>query len=88
MPTYDYVCTKCDNKFEAFHSMTAEPLKECPKCGGYVEKKISGGTGLVFKGSGFYITDYKNKSKKNSSEKKPTETKSKNKETKKNDSKS
>lgn len=60
MPTYDYRCQKCGHQFEAFQSITAEPLHECPVCHGALERLISGGAGLVFKGSGFYITDYKN----------------------------
>jgi len=62
MPTYDYVCTDCNYKFERFHSMSDEPIRVCPNCGGVVHRLISGGTGLIFKGSGYYITDYKNKS--------------------------
>ena len=61
MPTYEYVCTECDHLFEEFQSIHDQPIKICPKCNGVVRKKISGGSGLVFKGSGFYITDYKNK---------------------------
>lgn len=61
MPTYDYKCLNCDFKFEHFQTMTDQPVKECPKCGGKAKRLISGGTGLIFKGSGFYITDYKNK---------------------------
>ncbi|HHJ53532.1 MAG TPA: zinc ribbon domain-containing protein [Caldithrix abyssi] len=62
MPTYEYVCKDCGYEFEAFQSIKAEPIKVCPKCGGHnVVRKISAGAGLVFKGSGFYITDYKNK---------------------------
>jgi putative FmdB family regulatory protein len=61
MPTYEYHCTNCGFEFEQFQSMAAEPLSVCPKCKGRVQRKISGGTGLIFKGSGFYITDYKNK---------------------------
>ncbi len=61
MPTYEYVCKDCGYEFEEFQSISAEPIKICPKCGGRVERKISAGAGLVFKGSGFYITDYKNK---------------------------
>ena len=60
MPTYDYQCKTCRFEFEEFQSIASEPLKICPKCSGTVERKISGGTGLIFKGSGFYITDYKN----------------------------
>jgi putative FmdB family regulatory protein len=59
MPTYEYECEKCGYKFEAFHSITAEPLKKCPKCNGKVTRLIGTGAGLIFKGSGFYATDYK-----------------------------
>lgn len=61
MPTYEYVCTKCHYAFEEFQSMHDEPIKICPQCHGDVRKKISGGAALVFKGSGFYETDYKKK---------------------------
>ena len=67
MPTYEYVCEKCGHEFETFQSISAEPLKNCPQdlCAqkkwgrGRVKKKISSGAGLLFKGSGFYITDYR-----------------------------
>jgi putative FmdB family regulatory protein len=67
MPTYHYVCSKCDHEFELFQPMTAEPLEVCPKeqCGrkrwgkGKVKRVLSGGAGLIFKGSGFYTTDYR-----------------------------
>ena len=59
MPTYDYKCKKCENLFEHFQSMTEDPLKTCPECGGEVERLIGAGAGLIFKGSGFYITDYR-----------------------------
>jgi putative FmdB family regulatory protein len=58
MPTYDYVCTACGHRFEQVQSIKAEPLKECPKCGGAVQREIGAGGGFIFKGSGFYITDY------------------------------
>jgi len=63
MPTYDYICNKCKKEFEVFQSMKDEPLKVCT-CGkkGKVQRKIGGGAGLIFKGSGFYITDYKKSS--------------------------
>ena len=61
MPTYEYECTKCGHVFEEFQSIASEPISICPKCSEEVKRKISGGTGLIFKGSGFYITDYKNK---------------------------
>ena len=60
MPTYEYACTACEHEFEAFHSITADPIRLCPECGEQkVERLISGGAGLIFKGSGFYITDYR-----------------------------
>jgi putative FmdB family regulatory protein len=62
MPTYEYACSKCGHHFEKFQSMRDEPLKKCPKCHKSALKRlIGGGAGLIFKGSGFYITDYKNK---------------------------
>jgi putative FmdB family regulatory protein len=62
MPTYEYACSKCGHHFEQFQSMRDEPLKKCPKCHKAALKRlIGGGAGLIFKGSGFYITDYKNK---------------------------
>ncbi len=59
MPTYDYDCTECGHTFEQFQSITAAPLETCPQCGGKVQRRINGGAGLIFKGSGFYLTDYK-----------------------------
>lgn len=67
MPTYEYVCEKCGHEFELVRSMSAPPLKNCPKelCAqkkwgkGKVTKKIGAGAGLLFKGDGFYITDYR-----------------------------
>lgn len=61
MPTYDYLCNQCGYKFEIFQAMSDEPLNTCPKCNGKVRRLVSGGTGLIFKGTGFYLTDYKNK---------------------------
>ena len=69
MPTYQYSCTKCGHEFDVFQSMTDKPLKVCPEelCGqkrwgkGRVKKLIGAGAGLIFKGSGFYITDYRSK---------------------------
>jgi len=61
MPTYDYECLKCGNNFEAFQKMSDKPLKECPECKGKVKRLIGTGSGLIFKGSGFYVTDYKKK---------------------------
>ncbi len=59
MPTYEYKCLNCGKVFEVYQSMTDEPLRECKFCGGKVERIISGGSGVIFKGSGFYETDYK-----------------------------
>ncbi len=60
MPTYEYACTKCGHELEAFQSMKDAPLKKCPACGkAALKRKVGGGAGLIFKGSGFYITDYK-----------------------------
>ena len=62
MPTYDYICKKCEKGFEFFQSMSDVPLTKCPDCGKQeLRRIISGGTGLIFKGSGYYLTDYKNK---------------------------
>lgn len=69
MPTYDYICKKCSYEFEEFQSIKAELLKTCPKCSGDLVRKIGSGAGLLFKGSGFYITDYKNKGKSDSEKK-------------------
>ncbi|MDF7826191.1 zinc ribbon domain-containing protein [Pontiellaceae bacterium B12227] len=59
MPTYDYKCKDCGHHFEAFHSMSADPLTDCPECEGQVERQIGMGAGVLFKGSGFYETDYR-----------------------------
>lgn len=59
MPTYQYKCLACGHTFEEFQAITDRPLDECPVCGGNVERLISGGAGFLFKGSGFYITDYR-----------------------------
>lgn len=61
MPTYDYKCDKCEHAFEAFQSITADPLKVCPECQDESLRRLIGrGGGVIFKGSGFYCTDYKN----------------------------
>ncbi len=61
MPTYEYVCRKCGNRFELFQKMSDPPRKRCPKCRGSVRRLIGAGAGLLFKGNGFYITDYRSK---------------------------
>jgi putative FmdB family regulatory protein len=88
MPTYEYVCQKCGHEFEAVHSISAAPLKNCPEdvCArkkwgrGKVTRKIGAGAGLLFKGGGFYITDnrsdnYKQAAKKESAPPAKTEAK-------------
>lgn len=69
MPTYDYQCDSCGYRFEEFQSMTAQPLTKCPECGEHVRRLISPGNGFIFKGSGFYITDYRSDSYKKGQEK-------------------
>ena len=77
MPTYEYLCEKCGREFEKFQSMAEKPLTTCPKelCGlkswgkGKVRKLISAGAGLLFKGSGFYITDYRSEGYKEAAKK-------------------
>ena len=64
MPTYEYKCLSCGHHFELFQSMTADPVTKCFKCNGEVKRLIGAGAGPIFKGSGFYHTDYKNRNKK------------------------
>lgn len=59
MPTYEYECKSCGHRFEKRQLMTAEPVKNCPKCRKSVRRLIGAGSGIIFKGSGFYATDYK-----------------------------
>jgi len=73
MPTYEYYCASCGFEFEEFQSIASEPISVCPNCGANVQRKITGGGGLIFKGSGFYITDYKKSDEKTSE--KPAEKK-------------
>lgn len=83
MPTYEYLCEACGNEFEKFHSMSAAPVKVCPSCGKKkVIRKIGIGAGIIFKGGGFYETDYRSEAYKKSvdaekggGEAKPSETK-------------
>ncbi|MFP4145777.1 MAG: FmdB family zinc ribbon protein [Phycisphaeraceae bacterium] len=63
MPTYDYRCDACGHEFEAFQSMSARPKKKCPECGKMKLNRLIGtGAGIIFKGSGFYETDYRSDS--------------------------
>jgi len=59
MPTYEYECRECGLAFERFQGINEDPITECPECGGLVRRLISSGGGLVFKGPGFYATDYR-----------------------------
>lgn len=80
MPTYEYICQKCGHEFETFQSITAEPLTRCleevcakKKWGrGHVKRKLGAGAGLLFKGSGFYITDYRSEGYKQAAKKEST----------------
>ena len=61
MPTYEYECTSCGHCFEEFQSITASALEDCPECGKKVRRLLGNGGGIIFKGSGFYQTDYRSK---------------------------
>jgi len=61
MPTYEYECKNCSHRFEVFQSMSDKPIKKCPECGKEVRRLVSGGVGVIFKGSGFYVTDKQEK---------------------------
>ena len=63
MPTYNYYCKHCDSHFSYFQKMSEISHSICEECGGNIERVITGGTGLIFKGSGFYLTDYKDEKK-------------------------
>jgi len=69
MPTYDYRCLECETEFEKFQGITEDPIEECPDCNGKVKRLIGAGAGLIFKGSGFYITDYRSDGYKESAKK-------------------
>ena len=90
MPTYEYICNNCQHEFEQFQSIKAKPVRKCPKCGRLgVQRLIGAGAGVIFKGSGFYQTDYRSEGYKKAAEsekksstdkdttKKKTETKAK-----------
>jgi putative FmdB family regulatory protein len=59
MPTYEYQCKVCGHRFSRFQSMSDSPVETCPECSGEVRRIIGAGTGVIFKGSGFYATDYR-----------------------------
>ena len=77
MPTYEYVCKDCDDEFEVFQRMSEDRLKECKKCGGQLKRLIGTGAGIIFKGSGFYETDFKDKKGKKPTEKPADKTEAK-----------
>lgn len=62
MPTYEYKCDHCNKRFELFQKITEEPITNCPSCGAKVRRLLGIGGGIIFKGSGFYATDYRNES--------------------------
>jgi putative FmdB family regulatory protein len=68
MPTYEYKCTKCSHQFEAVQKMTDNPLARCPECRCKIKRLIGAGAGVIFKGSGFYTTDYRSDSYKKGAE--------------------
>src|SRR6516225_3745700 len=94
MPTYDYVCESCEHTWEEFQPITSKPTKKCPECGKTkAKRKIGPGAGIIFKGSGFYQTDYRSDSYKkaadaDSKSQKGPEAKSESKSDSKSDSKS
>ena len=69
MPTYEYECQKCRRHHEAFQSIIAKPLVKCPKCAGRLKRLLGTGSGFLFKGSGFYVTDHRSKSYREAKEK-------------------
>ena len=78
MPTYNYYCSDCDSHFSYFQKMSESPISSCENCGGKVKRLITGGTGLIFKGSGFYLTDYKNDKKSTDNKSQSTQKKNEN----------
>jgi putative FmdB family regulatory protein len=73
MPTYNYKCTNCKYQFSVFQKMSDDPIIVCSKCEGKVKRIISGGSGIIFKGTGFYLTDYGKSGTSKKSESTPTE---------------
>jgi putative FmdB family regulatory protein len=89
MPTYEYKCEACGHAFEKFQSIKAAPIRKCPNCGKMkVKKLISKGAGLIFKGSGFYITDYRSEGYKDQAKAESGESKPESKDSSKNETKS
>lgn len=76
MPTYEYECQKCAHRFERFQKISDKPVRSCPECKGRVKRLLGTGAGLIFRGTGFYATDYRSDSYK-SAAKKETESKDK-----------
>ncbi len=77
MPTYEYECDKCGHRFDVFQSITEKPLCQCPKCKGKLRRLIGAGGAIIFRGSGFYATDYRSEEykKKSKEESSPTDSK-------------
>lgn len=69
MPTYEYECVKCGYIFEKFQGIKEAPYRKCPSCNGHVKRLIGTGAGIIFKGSGFYATDYRSRSYKEAAKK-------------------
>jgi len=76
MPTYSYRCPRCGNEYDKFQKISDTSRAKCPECGSRGERQITGGAGIVFKGSGFYVTDYKRAGEKKPEAGKPSEGKS------------
>jgi len=74
MPTYEYECKKCNYRFEAFQQIKDKPLKKCPNCKASIRRLISAGAGFIFKGSGFYATDYRSAEYKDKQKKEKAQT--------------
>lgn len=74
MPTYEYECLKCGHRLELFQKMTEPPRKRCPRCRGKLRRLVGTGAGMIFKGSGFYVTDYRSQSYKDQKKKESGET--------------
>jgi putative FmdB family regulatory protein len=71
MPTYEYECKSCGHLFEIFQTMSEAPLRDCPQCGKEIRRLINGGSGVIFRGSGFYVTDKKGAAGADASKPKP-----------------